>query len=98
RHRPPQAAPLDLRTGVVLQAGDDVDRPLERPDDLAHADLARSPRQHVPALGPVLADDQPLLGQLLEDLREQLLWNRELLRDTLGADGTLVMNGDVVDR
>ena len=45
-----------------------------------------------------MADDQPLLGEPLEDLGQQLLWNRELLRDTLGADGTLVVNGDVVNR
>src|SRR5438552_4329995 len=97
-HRPPKAAALDLRAGVVLQAGHDVDRPLERPDDLPHADLAGPAGQHIAALRPVMAHDQPLPGERLEDLRQQLLWNRELLRDTLGADGTLVMNGDVVDR
>src|SRR4051812_41057064 len=48
RHRPPQAAPLHLRAGIVLQAGDDVDRPLQRPDDLAHADRAGPPGQNVP--------------------------------------------------
>src|SRR5438270_10243243 len=97
-HRPAQAAALHLRARAVLQAGDDVDRPLERPDDLAYRDLRRPPRQHVAPLGAVLADDQPLLGEPLEDLGQQLLWNRELLRDTLGADGTLVVNGDVVNR
>src|SRR5262249_38750259 len=97
-HRTPETAALDLRARGVLETGHDVDRPLERPHDLAHADLCRPAGQHVAALRTVLAHDQPLLSQLLQDLREQLLWNRELLRDTLGADGTLVMNGDVMNR
>src|SRR5712691_12179897 len=62
-HRPPQVAARHLRTvTVALHALDDVDRSLDRPHHLAYRDLSRAPGQHVTALRPVLADNQPLTG------------------------------------
>jgi hypothetical protein len=57
------------------------------------------PRQHVSALGTVLADDEPPLRQTLQDLREQLGRNAEFFGDPLRADGAeAVVRGDVVNR
>src|SRR5262245_50557690 len=98
-HRAPQVAPLHLRTVRILQTAHDVDRSFERADHLSHGDLARPPRQDIAPLGAVLADDEPLAGQLLEDFREQLRRDSELLGDSLGADGTAVLvDRDVVNR
>jgi hypothetical protein len=49
----------------MVQAAHDADRPFERAHDLADRDLGRVPRQHVSALGTVLADDEPPLRQTL---------------------------------
>src|SRR6266581_3437838 len=98
-HRASQVAPRDLRALVGLETIHDVDRPLEHADHVPDRDLGRASRQHVASLGPVLARDESLAGQLLEDLGEELGWNRELLRDTLGVDRAhVVVDGDVVDR
>src|SRR2546426_399018 len=95
----PQVALLHLRALGIFQARDDVDRPLQRSDHLAHRDLGRPARQRVAALGPVGADDQPLLGQPLEDLGHELRRDRELLGDPLGAHGAeAVVDGDIMNR
>src|ERR1700716_1844284 len=60
---PPQIALFQLRALRVLQARHDVDRSLQRPDHLPDRDLRRPARQRIAALGPVGADDQPLLGE-----------------------------------
>src|SRR2546428_12324430 len=55
--------------------------------------------QSVPSLGSVLADDQPALGESLQDLRQELGRDAELFRDPLRADGAeLVVDGDIVNR
>src|SRR5437867_8863948 len=64
-HGSSQVAAKLLRASSVVEAAHDVDRPLERADDLPDRDIAGTARQDVPALGPVLADDQPALGELL---------------------------------
>src|SRR5262245_50858733 len=98
-HRPLQVAAQLLRTSTVLETAHDTDRSLERPDDLADRDVGRPARQNVAALGAVLAHDQPALGEALQDLREKLRGNAELLRDPLRADrAEPVSAGDVVDR
>src|SRR6266446_6227383 len=95
----PQVALLHLRALGIFQARDDVDRPLQRSDHLAHRDLGGAARQRVAALGPVGADDQPLLGQPLEDLGHELRRDRELLGDPLGAHGAeAVVDGDIMNR
>src|SRR6267143_4249241 len=96
---PPQIALLHLRALRVLQARHDVDRSLQRPDHLPDRDLRRPARQRVAALGPVGADDQPLLGEPLEDLGHELRRDRELLGNPLGAHRTeAVVDGDIMDR
>src|SRR5258705_2322246 len=98
-HRPLEIAAGLLRAPRALQAAHDADRPLEGADHLADRDVAGVTRQHVSALRPVLADDELTLGEALQDLREQLGGNSELLGDPLGADGSeAVVRGDVVDR
>src|SRR6185369_2846636 len=69
---PLQVAAGLLRASRRLQAAHDADRPLERAHHLADRYVARVPRQHVSALGPVLADDELTLRESLQDLREQL--------------------------
>ena len=97
--RPPQIALLHLRTVGILEAGDNVDRPLQRSDHLPHRDLGRSACQRVTALRPVRAHDESLLGQPLENLRHQLGRDRELLGDALGAHGAeAVLDGDIMNR
>src|SRR5262245_62115029 len=98
-HRPLEVAAQLLRTSTVVETAHDADRSLERPDDLSYRDVVRATRQDVPPLGPVLADDQPALGELLQNFRQELGGNTELLRDPLGADGTEpVVAGNVMDR
>src|SRR6267142_3404246 len=82
-HRPLEIAAGLLRAPRALQAAHDADRPLEGADHLADRDVARVTRQHVSALRPVLADDELTLGEALQDLREQLGGNSELLGDPL---------------
>ena len=94
-----EAAPLHLGAVAVLQAAHDVDRTLQGPDHLAHGDLGRTPREAVAPLGAVLAHDQPLLGQALKDLRQQLGRDRRVLGDPLGAHGPeVVVDGDIMNR
>src|SRR5438552_7624276 len=96
---PPQIALFYLRALRVLQARHDVDRSLQRPDHLPDRDLRRPARQRVAALGPVGADDQPLLGEPLEDLGHELRRDRELLGNPLGAHRTeAVVDGDIMNR
>src|SRR5713101_4513241 len=64
-HGSPQVAAKLLRASSVVEAAHDVDRPLERADDLPDGDVARVAHQYVPSLGSVLADDQPALGESL---------------------------------
>ena len=99
-HRPSQVAARHLRAlTVALHALDDVDRALERPHHPPDSNLGRPQGQNVSAFRPVLADDQPLASKPLEDLREQLGWNPELIRDPLRAHRAVVLvDGDVVDR
>src|SRR3989442_13963741 len=98
-HGSPQVAAKLLRSSSVVEAAHDVDRPLERADDLPDGDVARVARQYVPSLGSVLADDQPALGESLQDLSQELGRDAELFRDPLRADGAeLVMDGDIVNR
>src|SRR3989442_1598994 len=95
----PQVALLHLRALGIFQARDDVDRPLQRSDHLAHRDLGRPARQRVAPLGPVGAHDQPLLGQPLEDLGHELRRDCELLGDPLGAHSAeAVVDGDIMNR
>src|SRR2546422_1758934 len=95
----PQVALLHLRALGIFQARDDVDRPLQRSDHLAHRDLGRPARQRVAPLGPVGAHDQPLLGQPLEDLGHELRRDCELLGDPLGAHtAEAVVDGDIMNR
>src|SRR6266446_1340481 len=98
-HRPSQVAASHLRTVTVdLHTLHDVDRALERAHHLPDRDLRRSPGQRIPALRPVVADDQPLSRQPLEDLGQELRWNPELVRDPLCAHrAAVLMDGDVVD-
>src|SRR2546430_3588718 len=85
-HRPSQVAASHLRTvTVALHTLHDVDRALERAHHLPDRDLRRSPGQRIPALRPVVTDDQPLSRQPLEDLGQELRWNPELVRDPLCA-------------
>src|SRR5690349_1678776 len=97
-HRTAEVAPGELRAVVLLvHAAHHPHRPLERAEHLADCDLRRMPRQHVAALGPVVARDQLPLRQSLEDLGQALGRNMELLRDALGADRDLVaLRGDEV--
>src|SRR5687767_14235859 len=98
-HRASQVAALDLSTVAALETAHDVDRPLQRADHLAHRDLHGAAGQRIAALWTVLALDQPLLGEALEDLRHELGRDGELLGDSLGAhraDG--VVNGDIMNR
>src|SRR5207302_10186704 len=98
-HRPLEVTAQLLRTPCPVQAAHDTDRPFERADYLADRDIRGMTRQHVPALGAILADDEPLLREALQDLREQLGRNPELLGDPFRADGAeAVVGGDVVDR
>src|SRR5947207_3819025 len=98
-HRPPQVAARLLRTPTAVQAAHDADRSLQGAHHFAHADLVRLARQHVAALRAVLAHDQPALCQALEDLRQELGRDPELLGDALGADGAeAVMDGDIMNR
>src|SRR2546426_1063509 len=98
-HRPSQVAASHLRTvTVALHTLHDVDRALERAHHLPDRDLRRSPGQRIPALRPVVADDQPLSRQPLEDLGQELRWNPELVRDPLCAHrAAVLMDGDVMD-
>src|SRR6266404_5541604 len=99
-HRTPQVAARELRAIVVFgHAAHHAERPLERPDHLAHRDRPRPARQHIAALGPVVARDELLLRELLEDLGEPLRRDAELLGDALGAHRSVVsVGGDEVDR
>src|SRR5262249_42994493 len=98
-HGPLEIAARLLRTPGLFQTAHDADRPLERAYHFAHRDVAGVARQGVASLGPVLADDEPALGEALEDLREQLGRYPALLRDPLGAGSSkAVVRGDVVDR
>src|SRR5438445_6675298 len=97
-HGPLEITPLLLRTAPV-QTADDADRSLERAHHLADRDIRGVTRQRVSTLGAVLADDEPPLREALQDLREQLGRNPELLGDPLRADGAeAVVRGDIVDR
>ena len=99
QHRPPDVAALELRALHRPVAVHQAERPLDGAEHLAHADLARLPREDVPALGPVDARDQLSLGQALEDLRQELRRDAEVLGDPLGVDHAVVlMEGDVVHR
>src|SRR2546428_381363 len=82
-----QVAAKLLRASSVVEAAHDVDRPLERADDLPDGDVARVARQYVPSLGSVLADDQPALAESLQDLRQALGRDAELFRDPPRAHG-----------
>src|SRR6266849_646906 len=94
-----QVAAKLLRASSVVEAALDVVRPLERADDLPDGDVARVARQYVPSLGSVLADDQPALGESLQDLSQELGRDAELFRDPLRADSAeLVVDGDIVNR
>ena len=53
----------------------------------------RPPGQHVAALGPVVAGDEPVLGETLKDLRQELGRDMELLGDALGADRAVIPVG-----
>src|SRR5256712_9715685 len=98
-HRPSQVAASPLRTvTIALHTLHDVDRALERAHHLPDRDLRRSPGQRIPALRPVVADDQPLSRQPLEDLGQELRWNPELVRDPLCAHrAAVLMDGNVMD-
>src|SRR5436309_1791803 len=98
-HRPSQVAASHLRTvTVALHTLHDVDRALERAHHLPDRDLRRSPGQRIPALRPVVTDDQPLSRQPLEDLGQELRRNPELVRNPLCAHrAAVLMDGDVVD-
>src|SRR6266478_6108018 len=85
-HGSPQVAAKLLRASSVVEAAHDVDRPLERADDLPDGDVARVARQYVPSLGSVLADDQPALGESLQDLSQELGRDAELFRNPLRAN------------
>src|SRR6267378_4045501 len=96
---PPEIALFYLRALRVLQARHDVDRSLQRPDHLPDRDLRRPARQRIAALGPVGTDDQPLLGEPLEDLGHELRRDRELLGNPLGTHRTeAVVDGDIMNR
>src|SRR5438093_3174228 len=69
-HRPSKIAAGLLRAPAVVETAHNADRPLERADDLSDGDVARMAGQRVPALGTVLADDKPALGEALQDLCE----------------------------
>src|SRR6266478_6235737 len=98
-HGPLEVTVHFLRTRAAVQAAHDTDRSLERADHLADRDVRGVTRQQIPTLGAVLAHDEPPLRQALQDLREQLGRDPELLGDPLRADGAeAVMRGDVVDR
>src|SRR6266536_4381440 len=98
-HRPPQVAARHLLTVARgLEAAHDVDRAFEGPDHVAHREVRRAPRQHVAALGPGGARDELLLREPLQDLREQLRRDVELVGDALGAHRTeILVDRDVVD-
>src|SRR5688572_13377862 len=97
--RAAKVASLDLSAVAALETADDVDRALEGPDHLAHRDLRRTARERIAALRPVLALDQSLLGEPLEDLGHQLRGDGELLGDSLGVDrADVVVNGDIMNR
>src|SRR5215470_8360945 len=97
--RPPDITPLHLRTAVVLEAAHDPQGTLERPQDLPDSDLARAMGQPVAPLGPVLAHDQPLLGQALEDFRQELGGDAKLVGNALGAHGAPgLVDGDIMNR
>src|SRR5512137_2157042 len=98
-HRPPQVAPRELRTLVPLvHAAHHPHRALQRAHHLPHRDLRRVPGQGVSSLGPVVATDQLLLRQPLEDLGEPLRGDVKLLGDSLGAHRALVtVGGDEMD-
>src|SRR6266478_3706378 len=99
-NRPAQVAARILRAAVpVGDAADDLDGALDSPDHLSDGDIGGLARQHVSTLWPVVARDELVLGETLEDLGEQLARNVELLRDALGAHRALVtVGGDIVHR
>src|SRR5437899_1836155 len=98
-HRPSQVAASHLRTvTVALHTLHDVDRALERAHHLPDRTLRRSPGQRIPALRPVVAEDQPLSRHPLQDLGRELRWNPELVRDPLCAHrAAVLMDGNVMD-
>src|SRR5262245_61745502 len=88
-----------LGTSVVFDhAADDPERPLQRADHLPDRDLGGRTGQDVSPFGPVVARDELLFRQPLENLGQALLRNVELVRDALGAHrASLAVGGDEVD-
>src|SRR5262249_11004845 len=86
----------------ALEAGEaphDPERPFDGPQDVTHLDLTRLPREDVTTLWSVEALDQLPFGESLEDLRQELARDTQVLGDPLGVDGRVVlMEGNVVDR
>src|SRR5258708_6216119 len=69
-HRPPEAAMRHLRAFARrLETTDDVDRPLQGSDHIPDRNLGRASGEHVSALRAVLARNQLLLRESLQDLR-----------------------------
>src|SRR5580765_6867762 len=93
-HRAPQIAARELRAVILFRhAAHDSERPLEGPDHLPDRDISRFPRQYVATLGTVMARDEPLLRQALEDLGQALGRNVKLLGDALGAHHPFIAMG-----
>src|SRR3989442_1141731 len=83
----------------LVEPAQNADGPPQRPNPFAYRDIAGVAREHVAALGAVLAHDQPPLRQALQDLGEELRRNTELLGDSLGAHRPdIVMDGDIMNR
>src|SRR5262245_9878469 len=92
--RPAKVASRELGAIIFLgHAADDPEGTFESPDDLPHRDLPGVPRQRIAALRAVVARDERLLGQTLEDLGQALGRDVELLRDALGTHRSFVAMG-----
>src|SRR5580698_4667931 len=70
---------------VLGEARRQKNRPVNSADHLIRRDLFRIARQLVAAIGPVLRPQEPVLHQLLQDLREQRRRDPVGLGDLLGA-------------